>query len=342
MSTPSSDQHVERSSAADIERELIHLRQYEGMSILKIREKCPATMALPATTHELERLQMANSDRSVAAHRVINCAIQALIYRTDYAQILSGCLNIRPETSRDDAGKTKAVLLDLRRSRLKAQLHVGSKAYRRLEDEAFVELAATLIMCRQSPCGDTDGGLRPSANAAFNAISAYDPRLDQILNIFGYEQRSPVRAAYAAKFLESVPNGVQAAEEYNSKNRQDDWAKFETLIGAIIINEWIAFLSLADLNQSLFSSESLRILVLGDPTAYAREDFDKRVAAREQELTSVPHTDESGEPLPYYYSQKLRSLSELALRATNIEATDRWREVLLGGSDTRRVLQPSN
>ena len=68
--------------------------------------------------------------------------MRSLVARTDSSRILSRTLNI------DSADKG----LDDRRAILRAELYLTDKAYRRLEDEAYLHFAGVLVIERQAPC----------------------------------------------------------------------------------------------------------------------------------------------------------------------------------------------
>jgi hypothetical protein len=124
--------------------ELKSLRERGGISEKRIRESCPLLCALPATLHELERRGLAHEDAHIAAYLMIECAVREYLRKSDQHQIVHACLNFGDSDE----------LLEKRRERLAANLHVSLATIKRREDDGFRILANRILTAEQSPCGE--------------------------------------------------------------------------------------------------------------------------------------------------------------------------------------------
>lgn len=140
------DAEEQVASTRELRAELIELRASTGISALRVREYAPKIMALPATTFELGRRGLHQSDRHVAAQLVIECAVFAM-RRSDWSAIATRTLNIQ--------GKHGNSLTE-RRRHLRIEMCLSEKQYARLEEETYIELAGLVAACKPSPCLDTE------------------------------------------------------------------------------------------------------------------------------------------------------------------------------------------
>lgn len=204
--TPGGD--ATAATSEGVRAELVKLRQGDGLSAAKVQVHCAHIVRLPATTKELKRRRLAPSDRHIAALEVLQCAVQTLVPRTDFAQILQHTLNIQA---------TAATSLGRRRTPLKALLRTSDKEYDRLERQAYDYFASALVAAEQSPCAiklnplTTDAELRITVQATPQVLS-------QLLNALSLESRSMVRHVQIRNLFEMLPR----AQLFTSMARRSD------------------------------------------------------------------------------------------------------------------------
>jgi hypothetical protein len=343
-------------SAVDIRAELLTLRKREGINLLKLRDHCPKLQSLPATMDHLEVRQMHPSNRHVAAYEVLECAISARVPSGTLVRILTVTLNIGKEqnepkidmemNNQEDSNKTKKdetdTYLDARRKKLRAELLVGPKAFRNLEEEAYVQLSGALVAATRSPCSD-----EPS-DPNFYTIIVDTPdrkfRLLWILIPLAATTDSVVRNKLATEMMALLPRARAALSgqvlgedepsfdvfEKMPGQQTSPWALARDLLDAVLMNAWPPPEDSTTSALTLLSAGSLAVLLLSDggdvgvnhAQAAAREQSrfpDKSFVVEEERRASDDFLELKGD-----------SLARLAEHIDRIERANIWAEILPG------------
>ena len=323
--------------------ELTGLRQREGITLRKLRDSCPGLQGLPATTDQLLRSQLADADRHVAAFEVVKCAITRGINRTDFAHILGGTLALPASDGRHRHGRYVPQDLTGRRRELAIELHVTEKALRRLEEDAYVELAGQLVAAEQSPCRadpEIDGRIATASSDTLVIsleIGGDAELLLRLLSELSVERRKLSREALA----HAVFNHVPRAAAYVTGDEDPDvgpnsWRLLRNLLDAVLMELWHQD-NVPD-TEVLLTAESLHYYLLSnnDPLQLPSEVLAREWPRFEGLLGEVKYERR------FTYSNllplKQKSLSSLADLLLKVEAADSWSTVLRG--DCGRQLQP--
>lgn len=136
-----------RPTLREIRRELVLLRTASrGVTQERIQKVAKTMQRLPVVDREMDRAGIA--DRSVATQSVLECAVRNIIRDEQFQIILEMTLNLYGSQP------------SLYQRRLAAQDRIDvwvPKTYSRIEESAYVELAAVLIRLDRSPCENLDG-----------------------------------------------------------------------------------------------------------------------------------------------------------------------------------------
>jgi hypothetical protein len=301
--------------SGDVAHELITLRQRDGMSMRKLRD-CPAIKSLPAVREELRRRNLDLSDLHVAAYEALKCGVRSLVARTDYSKILSRTLNI----DSDDRG------LDDRRALLRAELYISEKAYRRLEDEAYLHFAGVLVIERQAPCDQT-GAATPRDFVFDLRVTATAEDIASLLNLISFERRHEIYQRLSNALIEALPNAKLALSEAGYDLAADPWRATRALGNAVFRELWPPRSESESL--PVFMAESMSNLLFGgfDPADQHLEIARNEDSRFPQETLYILKT-----PMDGLYRIKEISLLALALEILRVEEADGWRDLLRRGT----------
>jgi hypothetical protein len=323
--------------ASAVLSELVNLRRYDGMSISRLRSNCPVLLELPVTINELERRGLNDSDRAVAAHRVLTCGVQTLIARSDFSRILSNALNIDGSD----------LLLDRRRHEVQQQLFMSEKAYRRTEDSAFEELAAALVVTRLTPCGATEGGLRPNVRVDL-AYTTDNSTLIELLTMLGFERRPAVVEFHAKRILSGLPEARVVELRQDFPVPPTAWARLTILLSALISKRWpnqaltlqnepvmsprvvhmMLLLTKKGTNRSYTDVELIEFENYPDDRGNFRQEDAKPFDVDEMFVNFLPELKLKS--YEQYYRIKYDAYSRLAALITTTERFKQWDEVMRG------------
>lgn len=324
----SSAAHV---TSRDALRELKELRQYRGITMLRVRERAPLIQKLAITLDEAARRQLAAEDSHVSAYYAIQCTVQHSIRRPDLAHILRQTLNFHEEGN----------FLDDRRASLIAEFDSRPKLYARLEDEAYTQLAGVMVAADRSPC--RDGGKPPdSLSIDLKLTLERESDLKWLLTILTVDKRRSVQEAVANAVLGHLPD-VQAQiftlpERYRPL---DDVEAMRLLLA-------LALLHLRDSGQLggkvLSFSAACDVLLSKLIDTY----WTARLAARSEEARRGAHETPShliernavGDDWPgaEFHRLKARMTSMLVRSLVEREQSGRWDELLVLVDEARIIL----
>lgn len=302
--------------SGDVAHELITLRQRDGMSMRKLRDR-PAIKNLPAVREELRRRKLDASDLHVAAYEALKCGVRSLVARTDYSKILSRTLNI----DGDDKG------LDDRRAILRTELYLTEKAYRRIEDDAYLHFAGVLVVERQAPCDQAS--VAALSDIVFDLrVTASPEDIANLLNLISYERRNEIYQMLGRTLIEALPNGKLALTEAGYDSEGDPWRAARTLGSAILRELWPP--RRQDERLPVFTAESMSDLLFGSRFNAADQHLE---IARNEDFRFPGETLYILEtPMDGLYKHKEISLLALAFEILDIEGSDRWRDFLHRGT----------
>lgn len=301
--------------SGDVAHELITLRQRDGMSMRKLRD-CPAIKSLPAVHEELRRRKLDLSDLHVAAYEALKCGVRSLVARTDYSKILSRTLNI----DSDDKG------LDDRRATLRAELYLTEKAYRRLEDEAYLHFAGVLVIERQAPC-DRVSTVALGEIVLDLRVTASTEDIANILNLISFERRHEVHQKLGHTLIEALPNAKLALTEAGYDLGGDPWSAVRALGGAILRELWPP--RSQDEPLPVFMAASMNDLLFGGFDAPYQH---LEVARNEDSRFPGETLYILNNPMDGLYKLKEVSLLALAFQILDLEESDKWRDLLHRGT----------
>lgn len=182
----------EAPASSSVLRDLIHLRSRYGITMRKVKEHCPHLRQLAVVRLELARRRLDAGDLHVAAYETVRCAVRQIVPRTDHRRVLWHTLNIDGDL---------ADSLDARRRRVSEELYLSDKAYLRLEEEAYLELAGALVAAVRSPCEDDATPVTVDIQ-----LTLSPERLAYFLNLLSYEPRVDVRDSLGIALLQVLPN----------------------------------------------------------------------------------------------------------------------------------------
>lgn len=206
-----------RASSSVLYAELTSLRQQEGVTLRKLRDESPALCSTPATLDQLRRRGYAVDDRHLAALDVLRCAIERLVLRTDFAEILRETLQVHEYSASGERRLNSPTSLTERRLRLLGQLSLTLKQLRRLEEDAYVELAGALARLSSSPCPDEADWLQAfeqsggDVNFTIN-VKGDRGELTQLLKLLLIETRPVSREGLAQAVLKHLDNARSALD----------------------------------------------------------------------------------------------------------------------------------
>jgi hypothetical protein len=326
VGAPELDRQAPVPASADVLRELVVLRQRDGISMHKLRERCPLLLGLPVTSHELARRQLDETDRHVAAYEMLKCAVTALIPRSDLSRIAAQTLNVMGGNSN----------LDQRRNRLQAELYLTDKAYRRLEVEAFTHLAGVLVAADRSPCTGTPGEHLSQIEFDLH-VSTSSAQLLQILTLLSFERRQTIRDQLGSLLLEPLPNAQAALQDDLLAHLEGPWAVARHLLAAVLIKAWPPRTAMPTSDLLLFAAGSLSDLLLSNVLDVDYQHFlvARTEQQRFQQLMLVDHE----RPTDEFYRLKGVNLLQLGAQIERLELDDRWVEVIAGIGEWAEVMQ---
>jgi hypothetical protein len=203
-----------RSAVSSLRTELIALRSHRGASIEKLDGPQYAGLRnLDAVSDYLRRHpSLTEADRNVAAYRVIACTVERLILRPDWNVILQVTLNLGQGESTLSA-RQRSLMVELvdpqRRNRDTSTIAAMSeKAFERLQNEAYVQLAGVLATLDTSPC-DVD---RPPSSIDLQLTVTLDAAdLGWLTNALRLDPRPHIRDEIAQAAISLLPQGAGAA-----------------------------------------------------------------------------------------------------------------------------------
>ena len=295
--------------------ELIVLRQQDGLTMRRVRDHGPRLCALRITTDQLQRRRLDESDRHVAAYEVVQCAVNSLVPRSDFSRVLAKTLNLA-----GDEGT-----LGRRRDRLRSELYISEKAYKRLEEEAYVHLAGALVAAERSPCA----GL-PSdhlAEIAFDLrITTTAEQLLKVLTLLSFERRETVRNLLGDALMEVLPNARAALDDYTLAQLEGPWALARHVIGAVLMNAWPPNPKVTAPDEVLLSAGSLSNALLSNVHDV---DLNYLLTARDEQERLHDQVMVTGDqPSAEFFKLKGDTMVKLANQIREIEQNDKWSDVL--------------
>lgn len=185
--------------------ELVALRKYRGISILKVKNKAPNIQMLQAVDMYLQSKGLDESHRHIATYDVLSCTINQKVLRSDLHRILKVTLNF------EGIGRNK---LTDRQEDLKIELRTkSSRAYAELESEAFQQLTGQLILLTESPCSEESPHQAPRNIRVEMSLILNEADLLSLLRAFTIEDREAILTHIEARILELLPAGEAAAKE---------------------------------------------------------------------------------------------------------------------------------
>jgi hypothetical protein len=195
-----SDHAGQLPSSDEVHKELIALRQRDGLTQNKVRQLGTALQRLPATHAEMRHRKYADSDLHVAAAGVVRCGVKDPRMRTEWTAILRGTLNL-------DGSSTD---LEMRRQTLVGRLYLASKAYARHEADAYLELAGNLVAYSDTPCREPgpDTEWQP-IQIDVKLIASTEDQLRQLLGLLTLEERKTAAVKVSESVFNLLPGGKQ-------------------------------------------------------------------------------------------------------------------------------------
>lgn len=206
-------------------QELVSLRQYSGVSILRILELAPELQRLPATHFELRRRGLQPGDEPVAAYYTLKCAVDFWVPRPDLHRVLIRSLNF----SQEESSLTK------RREDLQAEFCWSKKAYERLEAEAYLQLAGRLVSAILSPCDD-EKVLDEPISFDFRLTVDRADQLQFLLTLLSGERRPSVVDAVSQRVLAMLPRGRSAANYHSAAELNRASAECRFLLACVMLD----------------------------------------------------------------------------------------------------------
>ena len=317
-------------ASSHVLRDLISLRSRQGITMRKVKEQCPHLQQLTAVRLELARRRLAPSDLHVAAHEVVCCAVRQIVPRTEHRRVLWHTLNIEGDLAES---------LDARRRRVSAELYLSEKAYHRLEEEAYLELAGALVGAVQSPCEDGAEPIHLNIQ-----ISLSPERLADFLNLLTYEPRLMVRDSLGIALLQALPNAMSylgISIEYGPPAYLDEDqvilegnTVLDILLDPLLRDAWPPREAGEPLPVLLADSMNL-LLNLRDEFP-AEQHFNVALAETPRWPDKVLNLNE--QVMDSFVALKQVSLLAFALLIKDVEEQDRWGEYLPPPTGSRRLV----
>lgn len=295
-------------SSDQVLQELLLLRQRDGLTLRKLKEKCPGLLALRMTTDELERRHLAASDRHLAALGALECAVRVLIARPDHARILTRTLNIQ---ARVDSS------LEYRQDTLRIELSLSEKEFRRVQQEAYLQLAAELVMAETSPCAQ-DSQLGDKLVLEIKLHGSPD-QLAVALDLLTFESRPGVRQEIAERILQSLPNARRILDELGIA--EDALA---ILLQALITARWT---TVDASGQSYFLAESVRLLLSQPEKPLEVRAVDISQIEAQHDRQAIDFRYESERVTTRFFTLKHEAMQRLAELAIDVERADDWDQI---------------
>ncbi len=291
---------------SSISSELGALRQRGGLSHARVKREVRAIATLPAVDAELARRP--GNSRSLAAYNVIRCSVLYAVALPDFKRILVRTLNIDGNGPPTLTERRHTVMAELGKENV--------NNYLRFEDDAYLELIATLLTLTGSPCdGAGRAVLRDVAALAERALTEHRQELInvsipagpiiEILLGWLTNSDSPAEARVLAQELVKQL-GLKSQRRKGSgrhlSSRTDPWSALQTRL----VDNPIARESL-----DVLSGTALARLV--DPHGGPARSEKDIVGANHPEFLVLGPNDETW-IIPEYYRRKARSIKIVARR----------------------------